>query len=225
MVLRPQVEGCHRGSDARYASRATVDAELRVLGVTDSGRAAGLAVLDPAQVRQVAKRHGLDGSQQAALVEVAGSGDAVSVVVAPAGTGKTTALGAAVEAWQSDGYRVVRLAPSARAAAELRDATGAAADTVAKFLHEHDKPTRRGGRWDIDPYQLNAGVVMIVDEASMLATTDLDAVTTATWSAGAKLLLVGDPAQIGAVDTAGGMLPALAQRLERADPAHRAPFH
>jgi len=223
VTLRPRVDGCRRGSDARYASRATVDAELRVLGVTSGGRAAGLAVLDPAQVRQVAKRHGLDGSQQAALVQVAGSGDAVSVLVAPAGTGKTTALGAVVEAWQADGYRTVLLAPSARAAAELRDATGTAADTVAKFLHEHDKPTRLAGRWDIDPYRLNAGVVMLVDEASMLATTDLDRLTQATGAAGVKLLLVGDPAQIGAVDAAGGMLPVLAHRLDAPtlDTVHR----
>jgi AAA domain len=60
---------------------------------------------------------------------------------------------------------------------------------------------------------LAAGDVMIVDEASMLATRDLDALATATDQAGAKLLLVGDPAQIGAVDAAGGMLPALAHRL------------
>ncbi len=222
VTLRPQIEGCHRGSDARYASRSTLDAELRILGVADVGRARGVAVLDPREVRTIARRRGLDTSQRAALVQVATSGDVVSVLVAPAGAGKTTALGAAVYAWRAAGYRIVALAPSARAAAELRDATFAPADTVAKFLHEHHQPPSpfvlETGR-----YRLHPGTVVIVDEASMLATTDLDALTHATWEAGAKLLLVGDPAQIGAVDAAGGMLPALAQRLDAPtlDTVHR----
>ncbi len=222
VTLRPQVEGCHRGSDARYASRSTVDAELRILGVADAGCARGVAVLDPQQVRAVAKRRGLDASQQAALVQVTGSGDAVSVLVAPAGTGKTTALGAAVYAWRAAGYRIVGLAPSARAAAELRDATFAPADTVAKFLHEHHKPPSPFAL-ETGRYRLHPGTVVLVDEASMLATTDLDALTRASWEAGAKLQLVGDPAQIGAVDAAGGMLPALAERLDAPtlDTVHR----
>ncbi len=222
VTLRPEIEGCHRGSDARYASRSTLDAELRILGIAEVGRSQGVAVVDPREVRAIARRRGLDASQQAALVQVAGSGDAVSVLVAPAGTGKTTALGAAVYAWHAAGYRIVGLGPSARAAAELRDATFAPADTVAKFLHEHQKPPSpfvlETGR-----YRLHPGTVVIVDEASMLATTDLDALTRASWEAGAKLLLVGDPAQIGAVDAAGGMLPALARRLDAPtlDTVHR----
>src|SRR5439155_811385 len=63
-------------------------------------------------------------------------GATVSVLVAPAGTGKTTTVGAAVAAWQSEGHRVLALAPSARAAKELGTATGLPGYTVAKFLHE-----------------------------------------------------------------------------------------
>jgi conjugative relaxase-like TrwC/TraI family protein len=214
VALRPQVAGPHRASDARYASRATVDAELRILNAADAGRGAGLAMLGPRQVREAARRGGLDGSQQAALVRLTGSGDAISVLIAPAGTGKTTALGVAVHAWQAAGYRTILLAPSARAAAELRDATLNPADTVAKFLHEQGKPTRLGvARSEAARYRLRPGDVVIVDEASMLATRDLDALTDAARAAGAKLNLVGDPAQIGVVDAAGGMLPALAERL------------
>jgi hypothetical protein len=53
-------------SDARYASRTTLDAELRILTVADTGRGAG-AALDLALIRGIARRRELDGSQQAAL--------------------------------------------------------------------------------------------------------------------------------------------------------------
>jgi ATP-dependent exoDNAse (exonuclease V) alpha subunit len=56
--------------------------------------------------------------------------------------------------------------------------------------------------------------VLIVDETSMLSTRDLHRLTRDVEKVGGKLLVVGDPAQIAAVDAAGGMLPALAERLD-----------
>src|SRR5947209_12710641 len=47
----------------------------------------------------------------------------------------------------------------------------------------------------------------------MLSTADLHTRSRIVWERHAQLVLVGDPAQIGAIDQAGGMLPALAQRL------------
>jgi ATP-dependent exoDNAse (exonuclease V) alpha subunit len=51
---------------------------------------------------------------------------------------------------------------------------------------------------------------VIVDEASMASTLDLDQLTAAAARAAAKVVLVGDPAQIGVVNGPGGMLAALA---------------
>jgi len=136
------------------------------------------------------------------------------VLVAPAGTGKTTAIAVAVPAWQNAGNRVVLLAPSARAAAELQHATATPADTVAKFLYDHQDQHVRSG-WPPEPARtlMNPGDVVVIDEASMLGTADLDVLTNAAADARAKLLLIGDPAQIGPVQAAGGMLTALAERL------------
>lgn len=58
----------------------------------------------------------------------------------------------------------------------------------------------RSSRWRITPGQL-----VIVDEASMTGTFALAEVTRQVQNAGGKLLLVGDPAQLDAVD-AGGVL-------------------
>ncbi len=54
-------------------------------------------------------------------------------------------------------------------------------------------------------YQLKPNQLVIVDEASMAATVDIAALGHQVREAGAKLVLVGDPAQLDAVD-AGGVL-------------------
>lgn len=54
-------------------------------------------------------------------------------------------------------------------------------------------------------YQLREGQILIVDEASMASTTDLYQLHAQVQQAGAKLLLIGDPCQLEAVE-AGGFL-------------------
>ena len=214
VLLRPERDGPIRASDARYASRTTLQAELRILDVANAGRRAGVGLVDQARLLAAGRHRGLDPSQQAALARITASGDRVSVLVAPAGTGKTTAIAVAVRAWQAAGYRVVLLAPSARAAAELQQATASPADTVAKFLYDHRHQHSRSS-WVPEPAGalMRPGDVVVIDEASMLGTCDLDTLTQAAQRGGSKVLLIGDPGQIGPVQAAGGMLPALADRL------------
>jgi ATP-dependent exoDNAse (exonuclease V) alpha subunit len=66
------------------------------------------------------------------------SGARLQLAVAPAGTGKTTALRALTQAWMDSGGDVLGLAPSAAAAAQLRDNTGAPTDTLAKLTWSID---------------------------------------------------------------------------------------
>jgi conjugative relaxase-like TrwC/TraI family protein len=206
--LRPDHDGPVRASDARYASATTVNRELAILKFADAGQQAGVALCRAPVVADACRRHGLDPTQTAAVARIVLGGDQLSVLVAPAGTGKTTTLAAMVDAWQFTGRPMMALAPSARAAKELAAATGLPAETVAKYLHENRTAP-------VDPrYRLQLGTVVIVDETSMLATRDLHQLTADVERAGGKLLVVGDPAQIAAIDAAGGMLPALAERLD-----------
>ena len=148
------------------------------------------------------------------------------MLAAPAGAGKTTTLATAVARWVDRGALVTALAPSARAAAELEAATGARGQTVARWLAvqaRHD-----GERFILgDPDQLSYRSVIVVDEASMLSTADLDQLTARAAAAKARVVLVGDPAQIGAVNAPGGMFEHLTARPGH--PPHRphrtAPVH
>ena len=70
--------------------------------------------------------------------------------------------------------------------------------------------TREQAGWTLQPGQL-----VIVDEASLASTATLDAIAAQAVVAGAKVLLVGDDAQLSAVD-AGGAFALLADRTNPA---------
>jgi len=132
-------------------------------------------------------------------------------MTAPAGAGKTTTLAAATVVWGNDWKDVTALAPSARAAAELAKATGAPGQTVARWLLKeatNPTPVKRPS----DPGYMRREVI-VVDEASMLTTADLDALTAYVARHRALLVLVGDPGQIGAVNAPGGMFEHLTHKL------------
>ena len=213
-----------RASDPRYATVEVLQAESRILNLACRGRHRGYGYADPSHLRDTliatatATSAGagagttpgrLDAGQLRAVQHLTAGGDFLSVLTAPAGAGKTSTLGVASRAWQAAGYRVVGLAPSARAAAELADATGDRADTLAKWLHNHDRldrlpPAERA--WTV----LDDRTILIVDEASMASTLDLDRLTALAARSAAKVVLVGDPGQIGVINGPGGMLAALA---------------
>ena len=210
-----------RTSDARYATVEILQAEGRVLSLARRGKGRGYGRTDPTYLRDTlvaaagaagtagAGPGRLDAGQLRALLHLTGGGDFLTVLTAPAGAGKTSTLGAASHAWQSAGLRIVGLAPSARAAAELSGATGGRADTLAKWLHNQERldqlPTAERAWTTLDDR-----TVLIVDEASMASTLDLDRLTALAGKAAAKVVLVGDPGQIGVINGPGGMLAALA---------------
>ncbi len=144
----------------------------------------------------------LTEGQAQALTKIAGSGRQVDLLVGPAGAGKTTAMRALHTAWTiaHGPGSVVGLAPSAAAAQVLADDLGIACDNTAKWLHEHDH-----GRAEFKPGQL-----VIIDEATLAGTHTLEKITGLASEAGAKVLLVGDWAQLQSVD-AGGAFSMLAE--------------
>jgi len=197
-----------RASDTRYTSTEVLAAEARVLHLADAGRGRGFGRV-PTDTGASFTTRRLADDQADAVTTLTTGGDFLTVLTAPAGAGKTTTLGAAARAWQAAGYHVVGLAPSARAAAELAKATGTATDTLAKWLHQQARLTQ------LSPEERGAWtptrrIVLVLDEASMASTFDLDTLTGLAARAGAKVVLVGDPAQIGVINGPGGMLTALA---------------
>ena len=178
------------------------------------------------------KAYALGADQVLAVEQVATSGRVVDLVVGAAGTGKSAALGALRTAWEAEhGPGSVKgLAPSASAAANLAGELGIATENTAKWLFEVGKePCRTADAerlwalagqlpadvcaWaleraaalgaEVERWRLRPGELLIVDEAGLASTLDLDRLATQARDAGAKLLLVGDWAQQGAVGPGG----------------------
>ena len=200
-VFRP------RGSE-RYSSIALLDAEERLLAAsnTTDGPVVSAATLEHAE--RARRNHGLvlGKDQRAALYSIASSARALDVLIGPAGAGKTTAMHALRLAWEHEHGRgsAIGLAPSAAAARELSDDLGIATENTAKWLHEH-----RQGRATV-----RAGQLVIIDEASLAGTLPLDRICTLATKAGAKVLLVGDWAQLQSVDAGGAFRMLVEARLD-----------
>jgi conjugative relaxase-like TrwC/TraI family protein len=132
---------------------------------------------------------------------------------------------------------VLGLAPSAAAAEVLAGELGIDTENTAKWLYEHRQEPerlanlaalRRGlrsaGAWErrrlplrrriaaiedeVARWRLCRGQLVIIEEATLAGTFALDELVSAAGEAGAKVLLVGDQAQLSAVE-AGGMFAAL----------------
>lgn len=156
----------------------------------------------------------VDARQLEAIARIVASGRVVDVLVGPAGTGKTTTMSALRRAWEraQGAGSVVGLAPSAAAAHVLSEDLGIPTENLAKWWHDH-----LASGTSFQPGQL-----VIVDEASLAGTLHLDRVTALAERGGAKVLLVGDPAQLQSVD-AGGAFSMLVHH--RTDVAELAEVH
>lgn len=162
--------------------------------------------------------------EQRAVVRFCTSGARVQIIQGAAGTGKSVSLAALREAYESAGNRVIGLAPSGAAAAELQNSAGIQARTIHSLLMrlENDNAQYRE--------KLRPSDVIICDEAGLADLRTLHKLAGYCDAAGAKLILVGDGRQLEAVGSASvlDMLTAevgcaeLIQIARQKDPADRA---
>ncbi|WP_220492293.1 AAA family ATPase [Propioniciclava sp. MC1683] len=146
----------------------------------------------------------LNAGQVALVRAMAGSGARVQVAIAPAGSGKTTAMRALATAWTEAGGTVLGLAPSAAAAAALGAQIDTHTDTLAKLtwsIDHHDLPD-----WAA---QIGPQTLVVIDEAGMADTLSLDAAVGHILARGGSVRLVGDDQQLAAIG-AGGVLRDIA---------------
>ncbi len=142
----------------------------------------------------------LEEEQRAAFRHVT-SGPDLSLVVGYAGSGKSTMLGVARAAWEAEGYQVRGLALSGIAAEGLEKGAGIASRTIASLEYA----------WKAERDQLTSRDVLVIDEAGMIGSRQMERVLSAAGKAGAKVVLIGDPEQLQAIE-AGASFRALAER-------------
>jgi conjugative relaxase-like TrwC/TraI family protein len=150
--------------------------------------------------RDTLTQSGLREDQAAAALSVLTDGQLVSVINAPAGSGKTRVLAEAARAWTAAGLGpVIGITPSQSARNTLAAGVPMSYNT-AQFLGH--LPGRRGAR---GPVPIGPGTLLVIDEASMISGPDLADLIAYARACGAKIILAGDTSQLQAVENGGGM--------------------
>jgi conjugative relaxase-like TrwC/TraI family protein len=189
----------HDPDRERWTSTTHLQRERRLLDAASSSRGTRSPVPTGALQAALASRPALGDDQATAVRTVASSRDGVSVLVGPAGTGKTYTLDAVRDAYQQAGHDVVGAAPSALGALELSTGARIPSQTMHRLLGSWargvDLPTER--------------TVLVVDEAAMASTRELEPLVRHAIDAGGRVLLIGDHHQLPSV-TAGGGFAAIA---------------
>jgi len=193
-----------RGED-RFTTREMIEAEQRLHRIAelmaewehhevrDRDRVAALA-------RAEARDLVLSSEQAGALAHVTDGSD-LGVVVGHAGTGKSAMLGVAREVWEAAGYEVRGVALSGIAAENLESGSGISSRTIASMEHG----------WEQARDPLTSRDVLVIDEAGMVGTRQLERVLSHAAEAGAKVVLVGDPQQLQAIE-AGAAFRSIYER-------------
>jgi Ti-type conjugative transfer relaxase TraA len=193
-----------RGDD-RFTSRQMIETEQRLQQASEAmaeRKPHRVGEKDQASALARAKERGLSlsGEQRAAFEHVT-EGRGLSIVVGYAGTGKSAMLGVAREAWESAGFNVCGAALSGIAAEGLEHGSGIASRTIASLEHQ----------WGQGREQLTSRDVLVIDEAGMVGTRQMERVLSRAADAGAKVVLVGDAQQLQAIE-AGAAFRAIHER-------------
>jgi ATP-dependent exoDNAse (exonuclease V) alpha subunit len=146
---------------------------------------------------------GLSADQEKAIRHML-SPEQISCVVGFAGAGKTTCLEAVREAFEEEGYAVLGLAPTGRAAQSI-GSCGIRSMTVHRFLKSQTQGRER----------ISKKTVVIMDEAGMLDSRRFSELETIVEKAGAKMIPMGDNNQAQAVE-AGAPFRLITDRIEPA---------
>jgi hypothetical protein len=196
-------------NEERFCTLAHLDTEEHILA---AAKRTMPQLVGDEQAHATAERTRLSAEQRAAVVMMLTATAATTVLVAPAGAGKSHTMAAFARLWTTfTGRRVIGLTTSTNAARVLTHEGLAETYNIAQFLGktEGSDELRR-------PIPLHRDDVLVLDEASQLSTADLALIGEAARQAGARIIAIGDVAQLGAVE-AGGMFRLLANEVPAAE--------
>lgn len=174
------------GKDDKYQERFTtkemVQLESEMMANTSLLIEKNGHAVNGDSIEKISMKHGLSPEQNTAFKYLIDKGD-LKNVIGYAGTGKSRLLGAAREAWEISGYRVLGATLSGIAAENLESSSDISSRTLASRLLA----------WEQGRDLLTSNDVLVIDEAGMLGTRQLTEVTVEANKRGAKLVLTGDP--------------------------------
>src|SRR6266851_3714983 len=176
--------------ESRMAERAGEMAHIKTHGVTEGNGNAALS------------RHGYLSAEQREAVKFITSERQIDALTGFAGAGKSAAIAAARDAWQAEGYRVLGGALSGIAAENLQRESGVESRTLASWEKA----------WRERRERLSSRDVLVIDEAGMVGSRQLERIVSEASARGTKVVLVGDAEQLQPIE-AGAAFRAIAERV------------
>ena len=164
-------------------------------------RDADYGISDEARERVLERHDYLSQEQREAVRHITGE-RSIEALTGFAGSGKSAAIAAARELWEEEGYRVWGAALSGIAAENLERAAGVRSRTLASLELGWKQGRERLAERDI----------VVLDEAGMVGSRQMERIVSEVHERGAKLVLVGDAEQLQPIE-AGAAFRAIAERV------------
>jgi len=200
-----------RASDCseRYTTREMYELEKQIGESAQRRQHEHHAVKPAALAAAIAARPTITDEQKAALKHQT-SDTGVSLLQAPAGSGKSYLMGALNDAYSASGYTLIGAAPSGKAASGLQEGSGIKSQTLHSLLAELDNDDPRFRR------TLTKKDVIVLDEGGMAGSRLISRLMQHADSAGAKVVMIGDAQQLQPID-AGGAFRLLTTAIGNAE--------
>ena len=186
----------------RLVTRETLTREAMILDTIRSAPPIAPLATPDAALARIAAREASQGfaflpGQRNAISESICASVQYSGIVGAAGAGKTTAIAAIIDEAHAQGLAVVGLGPSQTAADGLKDAGADEIRTLASFVLR-DRDPEAGPR------------LIVLDEAGMVSARDMQSFLEKV-SPEDRVLLVGDPRQLAAVEAGSPFAQAMSE--------------
>ncbi len=193
--------------DGRLTTQGQLKREQKIIQLVQQAQDSCLPLANTKQVQAISQTRGLNRGQTAALNHIATSRNGVVLVQGNAGVGKTYTMkafkdlidGVTLDKGQGDKktrenssinsplVQIRGLAPSAAAADVLQAESGISSQTLASYLLTPNE-------------QLPNQEILLVDEAGMLSTKQMEQLLEKTKAKQSRLILLGDSKQLSAVE-------------------------
>lgn len=206
---RQQARWCSRDQwflEVGVLPAARARAEEEGLRLSRSAAAVAIALHEEAMAKKLGKPVTLTDEQKASVVHVLCETGGLACIIGQAGTGKSASAGAYIRAFEMAGRRVIGTSTSQAATDNLKKEAGIEGYNCAELLHALDSGKLVLGLDD----------VIVLDEAGMVGAKTFRRIQKHVDAAGGKLVAVGDPKQLEAIE-AGGPFAELCEQFGAAE--------
>lgn len=188
--------------EIKYTTEATIERESHIVEMAKN-REFQENGLSEKSVNSAIENSKLLSAEQAQVVKELSQDGGIKVLIGDAGTGKSTTLETVKNAYENDGWNVIGAAPTGKAAAGLEEGTGIQSSTLHKLERELEKGN----------VVLTDKTVLVIDEAGMAGSKQMERVLEKAEEANAKVILAGDYKQLQSVE-AGAAFRDISKEIE-----------